>query len=257
MALAHHFDGFLIDLDGVVYLGKDPVPGSVEALASLRAIGKRVVFLTNDPRSSRAEYATRLQEMGIEVDPEMILTAGFATASFIAGQRSSTFTRVFVVGSLALRNEMINAGLSVVDDDPAGCDVVVVGGHSDFNYSELRVASRLVRAGAAFFATGRDATFPMPDGPWPGTGAILAAVETASGSVAQVIGKPEPHMFAAARSMVPECERLVVVGDTLGSDIAGGQRAGLATVLVAPDGRDRDAAIAPDVAITRLSDLIT
>ena len=117
--------------------------------------------------------------------------------------------------------------------------MVVVGGHDQFAYEELRIASQAVRGGAAFYATGRDATFPMPDGPWPATGAIVAAVETASGTTAIAVGKPEPAMFEAARAMIGPVDRIAVVGDNPASDIEGGRTAGLATILVDPAGAVR------------------
>lgn len=256
MVLAHEFDGLLIDLDGVVYVGDRPLPGARDAIARLREMGKEVMFLTNDPRSSRRQYSCRLALMGIRADEEAILSAGFVTASFISRSPEVTATDIFVVGSLALKEEMITAGMTVLNDDAVEVDVVVVGGHSGFDYAELRAASRLIRQGAEFFATGRDATFPMPDGLWPGTGSVLAAVETASDRRACVIGKPEPHMFTAAQALLPECKRLAVVGDTLQSDIKGGRQAGLATVLVASSGPEPGESVSPDYTITSLRDLL-
>src|SRR5947208_1722213 len=231
MAIADDFDGFLIDLDGVVYVGDHLVSGSDVAIHELRTRGKRVLFLTNDPRSSRDDYAAKLRRLGIEAEPAAILTSGAATSRYVAGHEQTSDRSAFVIGSEALKSEVRATGFAVTEGEKGGnADVVVVGGHDRFDYTELRIASHALRQGAAFYAAGRDASFPMPDGPWPATGAILAAVETASGRSAHVIGKPEPEMFRVAVEMLEGTRLIVVVGDRLDSDVAGGHRAGLATV---------------------------
>ena len=111
-------------------------------------------------------------------------------------------------------------------------EVAVVGGHEGFDYRELRAAVAAVRAGARLLATGRDAVFPMPDGPWPATGAILAAIETAGGVRAVVVGKPERVMFDIACEALSGCARIGVIGDHLTTDIEGARRVGLAAILV-------------------------
>ena len=261
MALADAFDGFLIDLDGVVYVGNTLVPGADDAIGRLRSRGKSVLFLTNDPRSSRDDYAAKLRGLGIDANPSEILTSGAATAQWVAREEGGAGRSGYVIGSPALEREMESAGLRLVTGDAGrAADVVVVGGHDRFDYEELRIAAQALRRGAAFYATGRDATFPMPDGPWPATGAILAAVETAAGRRAHVVGKPEPEMFAVAREIVGQTARLAVVGDRLDSDILGGRRAGLATVLVltgsTTEAEAEAASPAPDFVIADLTGLV-
>jgi len=233
VAIIDDFDGFLIDLDGVVWVGDTVVPGADQAVRALHEQGKHVLFLTNDPQSSGQQYDAKLHRLGVDPGRSAVLTAGAATAMHIAKHEETANRTVFVIGSPALKAELQAIGLRVIDgEDGRDTDFVVVGGHGGFDYTELRIASHAVRRGAGFYATGRDATFPMPDGPWPATGAILAAVEAAAGRPAHVVGKPEPGMFNVARELLPEARRCVVVGDRLDSDIAGGRRAGLATVLV-------------------------
>ncbi len=232
MSVAERFDGFLIDLDGVVYVGDQLTVGAAATIEELRRHGTPVLFVTNDPRGSRGSYAARLTRMGVPTGPEQVLTASSVMARVIADLDPSRPT-AYVIGSRELKREIVGAGIDVIDGAAgARAEVVVVGGHDDFNYAELRTATLALHRGAVFFATGRDATFPMPDGPWPATGAILAAVETAAGRSAVVIGKPEPHMFAMSRRLLPGASRLAIVGDRLDSDIAGGRRAGFGTVLV-------------------------
>ena len=245
MAIADDFDGFLIDLDGVVYVGDRLVPGSDAGIHELRARGKRVLFLTNDPRSSREEYSAKLRGLGVEVEASNILTSGAATARYVAGHEETSGRSAFVIGSAALKSEVRGAGLVVTEAEDG---------------RDADVASHALRHGAAFYAAGRDATFPMPDGPWPATGAILAAVEKAAGRTAHVIGKPEPEMFRVAVEMLKGTGRIVVVGDRLDSDVAGGHRAGLATVLVLTGSATEAEAVtadpAPDFVVPDLKALV-
>ena len=175
------FDGLIVDLDGVVWLGGEPVPGSPAALADLRARGLAVAFLTNDPTGSRAEYAARLRGIGVEGSEYQIVTSASALASLIRDREGPGKT-AFVIGSPSMKGELASAGVRLCDGEAGReAEVVAVGGHTGFDYDELRIASQAVRRGATLYGAGRDATFPMPDGPWPATGAILAAVEAAAG----------------------------------------------------------------------------
>ncbi len=247
-------DGLVVDLDDVVWVGASAVPGSVAALEQLRA-RLQLVFVTNDPRGSRSDYVAQLRGLGVDADEGEVVTSSSALASLLAEERRGE--TAFVIGSPALRAEVAAAGLRLLEDDAArDADVLVVGGHAGFDYGELRLAGQALRRGAALFATGRDAVFPMPDGPWPGTGAVLAAVETAGGREATVVGKPEPLIFEHARSLLAECRKVAIVGDNLTSDIAGGHRAGLTTILVltgnATEADVESAPVQPDVVLPNL-----
>lgn len=224
------FDGLILDLDGVVWLGDDAVPRAADAVGRLRAAGISVVFVTNDPRGSRDDYAARLAMHGIPADPDEIVTAASTLAAVVA-DREGAAARTLAIGSPALETELADAGLQLVRE-PDEADVVAAGGYDDFDYGELRRGTLALRRGAALYAAGRDATFPMPDGPWPGTGAIVAALEVAGGKHALAVGKPEGFMFEIARSRLRGCRDVAIVGDNLHSDISGGARAGFQTVLV-------------------------
>lgn len=226
-------DGLIIDLDGVVWRGKDPIPGAAEAIMALRARGTSVVFLTNEPGRSREEFVAKLIEMGIPATKAEVLTSSAATARFLSSLDDLTGRRVLVVGPPALHEEIRTAGFELVSSDEATtAHVVVVGGHEGFDYQELLAATAAVRNGARLFATGRDAVFPTESGPRPGTGAVLAAIEVAGGALAQVIGKPERIMFDTARGALEGADRVAVVGDSLVADIEGAKRAGLDAILV-------------------------
>jgi glycerol-1-phosphatase len=259
MALADEFDGFLVDLDGVVWVGREMLPGSAETLRALIEGGKEIVFVTNNPGKPAAEYARRLGEAGVEVDAERVVTAGETTAALVAQRRGAGST-AFVIGAPAFKQTAAAAGLELLDGEAAcEAEVVVVSGHRGFDYGELLTATRALQGGAALFATSRDPTMPMPGGAVPGTGAVLAAVETASGAVAEIGGKPEPHLFAMARERIAAAERVAMVGDRVSSDIEGGRRAGLGTILVLSGATSREAAEGavprPDHVVERLADL--
>jgi 4-nitrophenyl phosphatase len=258
VALADQFDGLLIDLDGVVWIGREPVPGSAEALVALLAAGKRLAFVTNNPGKPPAAYAERLGRMGVEVDPAQIVTAGMVTAR-LAGEAAGGGS-AFVIGAEPLQEMVAAAGAELVVGEPAHtAAVVVVSGHRGFDYEELLTAKFALDAGAALVATSRDPTLPMPGGEWPGTGSILAAVETASGRVAEIGGKPERHLFELALAALGDVERVAMVGDRLSSDIAGGQNADLATILVHSGTDSEQAGVdapRPDHAVADLAALL-
>jgi glycerol-1-phosphatase len=245
VALADDFDGLLIDLDGVVWIGREPVPGSAETLTALLAAGKRIVFVTNNPAHPPASYAKRLRSMGVEVGEERIVTAGMV-ATRLAAEATGPGGSAFVISRTPLKEMVAAAGVTVLEGE-AGRDAsaVVVSGHRDFDYAALLTAKLALDRGAALIATSRDPTMPMPGGEWPGTGAILAAVETSSGRHAEIAGKPEGHLFEMALAALgrgssvtdgvpkePWNGRVAMIGDRIASDIEGGRRAGLETILV-------------------------
>lgn len=232
MALADDFDGLLIDLDGVVWEGRELLPGAAAALRKLLGAGKELVFVTNNSVRAPERYARRLRDAGIEVADERVVTGGAATAR-LAAERVGAGRNAFVIGAPEFKRAVAAAGLTVVDGGAAErADAVVISGHREFDYGELLTATRALQAGAALFGTSHDPTLPAPGGAVPGTGAVLAAVETASGRSAEIGGKPEPHLFVQARALIPEAKRVAMVGDRIASDIEGGRRVGLETVLV-------------------------
>lgn len=273
MALADQFDGLLIDLDGVVWIGREPVPGSPETLTALLAAGKRIVFVTNNPAKFPAEYAERLRGFGVEIEERQIVTAGMVAAR-LARDAAGPDGSAFLVSRATLKEMVASIGVTVLEGEAGReASVVVVSGHRDFDFAELLTAKRALDAGAALIATTRDPTMPMPGGEWPGTGAILAAVETASGRVAEIAGKPERHLFEIALEALdlrgsestsgvenePRKRRVAMVGDRLSSDIEGGRRAGLETILVrsGTDSEDAGAGQAqPDHVIDDLAALL-
>lgn len=259
VAIADSYDGFLIDLDGVVWLGHDPIEGSAETLDSLAAAGKPVAFVTNSPRIAPAEQARILQSQGINTDESRVVTAG-STLLALAREQLGVGARVFVTGTSGFLEQVAEAGFeSLTVDEWKEAAGVLVTGHPRFNYAELKAASMAARAGSFFAATGRDPTMPMPDGLWPGTGSILAAIETASGREAAIAGKPEKPIFEAGLAVLdlPAGSRVAMIGDRLDTDVGGAQQAGLDGILVT--GNESivpGTTVTPDHEIADLSGLI-
>jgi HAD superfamily hydrolase (TIGR01450 family) len=260
VTLADRFDGLLIDLDGVVWIGREPVPGSPETLRALLEADKRIVFVTNNPGKLPSAYAKRLRELGVEVGEEQIVTAGIVVAR-LAGEVAGDGGGAFVIGAAPLKEMVAATGARLLEGDEAfEADAVVVSGHRGFDYGELLTAKRALDRGAALFATSHDPTMPYPGGELPGTGAILAAVETASGRRAEIAGKPERHLFEMAIQALrgsfrtddvqkePRNLSVAMIGDRISSDIAGGRTAGLETILVLSGTTTREQAAAADPA---------
>jgi HAD superfamily hydrolase (TIGR01450 family) len=257
--LADRFDGLLIDLDGVVWIGREAVPGSIEALQALQAAGKRIVFVTNNPGRLPEAYAERLGGLGVEIGTEQIVTAGSAVARLAGEAARAAGGTAFVIGAEALKEMVAATGARLVAGEEAeAADVVVVSGHRGFDYEELRIAKFALDRGAELFATSHDPTMPFPGGELPGTGAVLAAVEVASGRLATIAGKPERHLFEIAIESIrgslrtdavdqePRELRLAMIGDRISSDIDGGRAAGLETILVLSGTTSREEAAAAD-----------
>jgi HAD superfamily hydrolase (TIGR01450 family) len=236
--LAVGYDQFILDLDGCVWIGDVPTPGALEALEELRSAGKRVAFATNDPRSATEDYVARLWKIGIKASLRDVVTVGGALQHLLAETRSGR--TVFVIGSASLRKHVADAGCRLLNgtDLASRAEVVVVGGTEELVYDDLRYAALAVRRGADFLATARDPTYPQPDGLWPGTGAILAAVEVASGRKAEIVGKPEPQLLLTAIDRLGE-GRTLVVGDRIDTDLGAAAAAGLDAALVLTGGADR------------------
>ena len=239
--LAQRYDQFILDLDGCVWIGDEPTPGAVEAVATLREAGKDVAYATNDPRSATEDYVARLWKIGIQASLRDVVTVGGAVQHLLAETRSGR--TAFVVGTEALKRHVTDAGLRVLNgtDLASRAEVVVVGGTEELVYDDLRQAALAVRRGADFLATARDPTYPQPDGLWPGTGAILAAIEVASGETAQTVGKPEPQLMLTALDRLGAGRRTLVVGDRVDTDLAAAAAAELDAALVLSGGAERQA----------------
>lgn len=226
--IADGYDAFLFDLDGVLYRGLEPVPGAARAVLELRRMGKRLAFVTNNSSRTAPAVAERLTGIGIAAAAAEVETSALATADLL---RERGHERAFVVGQEGIVSALRDVGIEVVAGEPDAVDVVVVGWDGDADYEKLKRASILVQRGAALVATNADATMPAPDGRWPGAGALLAAIETATGVRGDVVGKPYPTLLLAALVRAGG-DHPLVVGDRLDTDIAGAAGLGWDSMLV-------------------------
>ncbi|MEA2346234.1 MAG: glycerol-phosphatase [Thermoleophilaceae bacterium] len=235
------YDQLILDLDGCVYIGPDPTDRAVEAIAELRSAGKRITFVTNDPRSSGEDYVRRLWTLGIQASLDDVVTVGGAMQHLLAETRQGR--NAYVIGTQAMVDHVEAAGLAVMNgsDLAPKADVVVVAGTSDLVFDDLRIATLALRRGADFLVTSLDPTYPMPDGLWPGTGAIVKALEYASGRTPAVVGKPEPQLYLTALDRMGN-GRTLAVGDKIEADVAAAKRVGLDAVLVLSGGTTQEEA---------------
>lgn len=228
MRLADRYDCLLFDIDGVLMRGDEAIPGAPEAVERLRSEGKPHVFMTNNSARTPDEVAVRLTRVGIAASPEEVVTSALATADLL---RRDGVARAFVVGERGVREALGDAGIEIIDGDPDDVDVVVVGWDRSADYARLRRAALLVERGARLVATNADAAFPADDGAWPGAGALLSVVTVTTGVDADVVGKPHPALFLAARERAGG-SRPLVIGDRLDTDIAGAAAMGWDSLLV-------------------------
>jgi glycerol-1-phosphatase len=237
-ALANRYDQFILDLDGCVWVGGEPTPGSVDALEEMRLAGKRLAFATNNAYESGEDLVAQLWRIGVRASLRDVVTVGGAMQHLLSETRSGR--TAFVIGTAAMHRHVTDAGLRVLNgtDLASRAEVVVVAGTTDLVYDDLRRAVQAVNRGADFLATARDPTYPQPDGLWPGTGAVLAAVEYATGRTAEIVGKPEPQLFHTALDRLGE-GRTLVVGDSVRSDLAAAAAAELDAALVQGDAGDQ------------------
>jgi 4-nitrophenyl phosphatase len=239
----------LLDLDGVVWLGEQPIAGSADAVARLRSAGHRVAFITNNSFATVGDYLSKLEGAGVPATADDLLTSAMAAAGLVDQHETA-----LVAGGPGIVEALTARSVKVVDGLPA--DVVVVGWHRSFDYDELTRAFRAVHGGARLIGTNDDATYPMPEGLLPGGGSILAAVAYAGGVTPVVAGKPYHPMADLARARFGDLlHDAVFVGDRPDTDgrMAAelGVRFGLVLSGVTPEASTVEpppAFVAPDLA---------
>jgi HAD superfamily hydrolase (TIGR01450 family) len=259
-AFAAGYDNIVCDMDGCLWVGDELTPRADEAIAAIREAGKGLAFVTNNPRRSAEDYVAKMWRLGIQASARDVVTVGGATQHLLAETRQGR--TAYVIGSETLRKHVTNAGLKVLNgtDLATRAEVVVIGGTEEWSFEDVRAAAMSARRNGDLIATSRDPTYPMPDGLWPGTGAVVAAVEVASGRQAIVVGKPEPQLIISALDRLGE-GRAVMIGDRLDTDIGAAAKAHIDAALVLTGGATREQADAandpkPVAVADTLADLV-
>ncbi|MEM5874156.1 MAG: HAD-IIA family hydrolase [Acidilobaceae archaeon] len=219
----------MVDLDGVVWIGRNVLWDNVQYLKSVK--GANIVFITNNSTLSRRDYAQRLSSLGLWVTENDVVTSGWAAALWLTERLKSA--KVYVVGEKGLIEELSLAGLQVTDD-PEEAEAVVVGLDREFTYEKLSKALKAIMKGVLFVATSRDPRLPTEEGEKLGAGAIVAALEYAAGRKSDfVAGKPNPWIAEVAlRNNKVRFEDIIVIGDRIESDVELALRIGAKAILV-------------------------
>ena len=227
--LTELYDAALLDLDGVLYLGPDPVPHARDAVAAARAAGLRTAFVTNNASRRPQAVAAHLTELGIPAEPDDVVTSGQAAVRYLAA-RLPPGAPVLVLGSDGLADEVAAGGFAP-QRTADGAAAVLQGLEPRTAWSDLAEAAVAIEAGALWVAGNTDATYPSPRGLLPGNGAMVQALVHTTGRRPVVVGKPEPELHRASVERVA-AQRPLVVGDRLDTDVLGANRAGTDSLLV-------------------------
>lgn len=234
--------GLIIDMDGVLWHGNNPISGLTAFFAILREIKLPFVLATNNASLTQQQYIDKLASMGVEVTADEILTSSMATASYLNDHQPKEERRVFVIGEDGLREPLRAHGFILTDlyevdradnADSKGADLVVTGLDRQLTWDKLATATLNIKQGAAFFATNADTTLPTELGDVMGNGGTIAALEAVTGVKAVSIGKPEPILYQQAlATLKTDLSNTIAIGDRLNTDILGAVNAGIRSILV-------------------------
>ena len=247
----------IVDMDGVLWRGDEPMPSLQEFFALLRQRQVAFILATNNSSKTTEQYTAKLARFGVEVPTKCILTSAQVAAVYLA-DLTPPGTRVYAIGGKGVQQALKQYGFVLTDED---ADYVVVGWDQQLTWDKLATAALLIHNGASFIGTNPDTNYPTERGPVPGNGAQLAALETTTGITPIVVGKPEPQMYEEALRRMNACpETTAVIGDRLDTDIAGGVQAGLTTMLVlsgiANEADLADSPVKPDIVCADIGELL-
>lgn len=249
--------GFLIDMDGVIYKGSEPIPGAVEFINFLRREGYPFLFLTNNSQRTNRDVAYKLRKMGFNVDDADVFTCAMATARHLASK--TVRGTAYVIGEGGLLTELHNIGYSIVDDNP---DYVIIGEGRTIMLESVDKAINMIMKGSKLIATNLDPNCPVGNGKYrAGCGAFVSMLEFATGKQAFSVGKPSPVMMRMARKILQlSTDETIMIGDTMGTDILGAGSMGFTTILTlsgVTKKEDMDQyGYAPDFIVQSIQDLL-
>ena len=233
--------GLIIDMDGVLWHGDQAMPGLEIFFQTLRDLQIRFILATNNASLTTAQYVAKLARMGVTVSKDEILTSGIATAIYLTNHEDPATTRVYVLGEDGAKQPLLDRGFTLTDlyqlNTPStpnqGANIVVCGKDQTLTWDKLATATLNIRAGAKFIGTNADTTLPTEYGITHGNGAILAAIQVATGVEPIIIGKPEPIIYQQAMALLnTDPSETVAIGDRLETDILGAVRTGIRSLMV-------------------------
>jgi NagD protein len=220
--------GYLIDMDGVIYRGSEPIPGAAAFIRFLQENNIPFLFLTNNSTYTPLDVTVKLRKFDIDCLPENVYTSAQATAEFIQSQKPGG--TAYVIGEGGLLNALHELGIATTRDHP---DYVIVGEGRVLNFEMAEHAHRCIEQGARLISTNSDTWCPTDNGPRPGCGALAALLESATGRQAYHVGKPNPFMMRAARKRIGlRTDEVTMIGDTMETDIRGATDLGFRSILV-------------------------
>jgi len=250
----------IIDIDGTLFHGDQPLPGLPHLFAFLRRRGISAVVATNNTTQTPAQYRRKLALAGAKISQEQVITAGVATAAYLKRELPAGAS-LYLIGEAALRQVIRRAGFELMADAGHPAAAVVVGGDTRLTYAKLKYAALHLQRGARLVGANPDLLIPTVEGLLPEAGVTLAALQAATGITPTVVGKPERLLFELALAKLGSAAaHTAILGDRLETDILGAQRAGLKTILVTT-GVDNAATaaakgITPDVIVGGLKELV-
>lgn len=221
-------EGFIIDMDGVLYHGNRLLEGALEFVDWLKANNKKYLFLTNSSERSPRELSQKLARLGIAVEEEHFYTSAIATAIFLASQTPRC--SAYIIGEPGLINALYDVGITMNDVSP---EYVIIGETRTYNFEKIEKAVQLIQRGAKFIGTNPDVTGPTEKGMMPATGALAVPIEIATGKHAYYVGKPNPLMMRhALKKLGIDYKATIIVGDRMDTDIVAGMESEIDTILV-------------------------
>jgi len=227
----------IIDMDGVLWHGEQAQDGLGEFFKTLRDLKLPFVLATNNASMTAEQYVAKLAKMGVSVDLKEILTSGMATALYLSKHYHPDHTRAFVIGGVGARQPLLDLGFTLTDLYETGPEhrahLVVCGLDRDLSWDKLATATLNIRGGAYFIGTNGDTSLPTEHGITHGNGAILAALQAATGVAPTIIGKPEPIIYQQAMELLGvDMDYTIAIGDRLDTDILGAVRTGIRSLMV-------------------------
>jgi 4-nitrophenyl phosphatase len=253
------YKNFIVDMDGVIYRGKYPLPGSDDFFRFLRERKSKIAFFSNNSTITKDQYVDKLKKMDIYAIKDEIISSSSITAYYIAKENPQS--KVFCIGEEGIRDELKKNGIKIIDDSSREkVDLVIVGMDRHFNFDKLTKAMRHVLNGAQLYGTNPDLTYPMEDGLIPGCGAILASIEACTDTKAKVFGKPRPESIQFLLEMTGfSIGDTILIGDRLDTDIVLAKQQNIFSILVLTgvhQGEDvKKTGIIPDMIVENLIEL--